>query len=361
MCIYLQEPVLILIPTSVQVMQKWKLDSPIGVEGENLHESTSHCNFDLVEYLETGEKSGITIIVNGKSSLVYSCHKMILQTMCSYFQPMLAKDANWSESQTNVVKIEVHENEEAYFLDYLKFLYGAGVSVTKENIWPFWSFSTRFLVDKLMKKCLSFFNRNLRVIRNVVIGSNATIPRHFYINEVIDIYNLFSEDCNTSNIDVKHLAAHNLLARMEEIPDDVWLSLDVTLLQDMCKGEAMVITEKKLLERVIEWLDHDSARTQLSDDVLCHVRYAYDINITDILLPEMLKEIAYFANSEKMTSLLSLAYLFVNVISQKRQTRYVYNNPPFPFATRNSETTCVASSSNFTEFSKAIYKNRKIT
>ncbi len=344
--LFLQVP---LEPT-IPLLEKWIVDCDERSKHEvetPLQEEIPN-DLDLSEYLDTGEQSDVTIVVNKETR--FCCHKMILKNASSYFRRLMSSDSKWEENRTSQVKIELHHLEEPHFDDFLRFAYGAGITITPENVWALISFSTRFLQDKLHLKCLKYFEKNLKISIRHSCQENrhpVTIPRYFSISEVIDIYNYFSLVDSQMKIGVKLLAAHNLLVRVQDIPDEVWLDLDFYLLMDMCKSNVMTMTEIDLFDKLLEWLDHDPVRTSYSDDLLSHVRYSILLqNIHNHEYDDELCSIQnniYFAESEKMTALLSLAHYHRNFVIAKH-SRLMANKV----------------SSTIAEFLKPMYQSRQV-
>lgn len=235
-------------------------------------------------------------------SLEFYLHRVILASRSEFFKSVFTGKGR-KETSPSSVDLEIDDHFEKVLEPFLKFFYGFPVDISKENMWLYYFLAEQYMVDDLSKVCAAYLRENLGITKRKRGDTMALDPSNsFSVQEVVDVYEQFKND------HVKTLAASNLMARLDGMPPDLWLSLSKECVCAILNSETSVLSEKDLFLRAVAWLkqggdlnlsssqsikpevslssSQETLRTQ-AETVLSSIRYCHMSKPSDIMEAQM--------------------------------------------------------------------------
>ncbi len=114
---------------------------------------TTFAKRGFAHFLNTGEFSDLTLVVNGKKE--YRVHKLILASNSDFFKKLVFND--FKESFSGRVEIGFADPDDV-FGDVLRFLYTGKVNISKQNAVALLATADHYLIESLKSVSLTYIN-----------------------------------------------------------------------------------------------------------------------------------------------------------------------------------------------------------
>ncbi|KAK6987308.1 BTB/POZ domain-containing protein 17 [Biomphalaria glabrata] len=182
----------------------------------------------------------------------YYGHRFILAAASKVFEAMFGDSSAWEESRQQEIRLVEEEACQAVFYDFLRYFYSASINMTTDKALPLLLLADKYNVQSLRNACVEYMMKHIEELPD----KNKTLTWYHYSK--LTGPEKLRDTCKNfivSNFNVILDAADWVEMEREELVDFIGMS------------ELCVESEKKLWEKVEQWLVADNNMDNCRDNV----------------------------------------------------------------------------------------------